>query len=290
MRVVGNPDLGDLLMPSLLKNVLIVGLCLIVTSCAQRKGPINFEQTYTPPELDRSFTNTVVLNQNFQDTWNQIISNLAKTYFVINNVEKDSRIMNVSFSVTEPQKYVDCGRSKRTVELRSGVTLEKEYEVTKSVTVPLAYPVLYGTPGSGFAAATTIANILWDYGVVEKKRWTALSGRSNIYLAPKGKNQTEVSVNTKFKFGVNDRRIAIVGEHIVAAPFTIGYTTNSPGKAEVPVLVYVDPQNVPEKYESRIIRDGANGAMFTPIYEFIEVRCISKFVVERDILDAAIIK
>jgi hypothetical protein len=275
-------------MPWFLKNGLLIALCVVITGCANRTGPTNFEHTYTPPKTGQQFTNTVILNQRFEDTWNQIISNLAKKYFVINNVEKKSRIMNVSFSIDEPQKFVDCGRSKRTVELRSGVTLEKEYEVTKSVTIPFVKPILLSLQNAELMGYRIIAGTVHDYHVEQKKRWTALSGRSNIYVAPKGENRTEVSVNTKFNFGVNDRKLATVGEHITVAPFTVSYTTNSPGKAEVPILVYVNPKKVPEKYQSKILETFFNiGAYLKPIYEPIEVHCVSKFVVERDILNAA---
>jgi len=272
----------------ILKNGILIILCGLVAGCAGRTGPTNFEQIYTPPKSDKIFSNTVILNQNFEETWNQIVSTLSSKYFVINNIEKNSRIMNVSFSVAEPQKYVDCGRNKITVQLRKGGTLEKEYEVTKSVTIPHVYPkltTLYYADLTGYPA---IVGTVADYGVVQRKRWTSVSGRSNIYVAPNGKNKTEISVNTKFEFGVNDRKIATVGENTLIAPFTVSYTTNSPGKTVVLVLKYVDPRNVPERFESRVIERFLNiGAKLKPIYEFVEVRCVSKFVVERDILDAA---
>lgn len=53
---------------------------------------------------------------------------LAKSFFVVNNIEKESRLINVSFSTETPEKYINCGRTTRTFKLGDEV-LTTSYDV-----------------------------------------------------------------------------------------------------------------------------------------------------------------
>jgi hypothetical protein len=45
--------------------------------------------------------------------WRRLVGRLADSPFVINAIEKESRVISLSFSTDHPERYVDCGRSKR---------------------------------------------------------------------------------------------------------------------------------------------------------------------------------
>src|SRR3546814_8710634 len=61
-----------------------------------------------------SLTNSRTVNAGFEETWDRLVRNLSSEFFVINNIEKASRIINVSFQTDAPERYVDCGVTHRT--------------------------------------------------------------------------------------------------------------------------------------------------------------------------------
>ena len=93
--------------------ISVIALVFLLTACAtlgtsgrQYRDPIGAEIA----------ANEAVVRLPFSDTWDLLIGQLAKSFFVINNVEKVSRIINVSFSTDKPEEYVDCGTSERTFQ------------------------------------------------------------------------------------------------------------------------------------------------------------------------------
>ncbi len=115
------------------------------------------------------------------DVWDKLVKNIAKSFFVINNIDKESRIINLSYSSNRPQDYVDCGRTKRTFS--EGKTNESyEYGVTDNLVTFKVAPT--SQPDLRFIQVGTII------------RNTSLDGRANVYVAPE-KAGTVVSVNAK---------------------------------------------------------------------------------------------
>lgn len=133
------------------------------------------------PPGSHSIDNEKLINSSFDDTWDRLIQNLAKDFFVINNVEKNSRILNVSISTTEPFKFIDCGVATRVFNAGGG---QKE-----TVVYPSAGPADYRVPTDTIYPAKV-------------QRRTELEGRVNIYVAPKG-TQTLVTVNSKYVLIIN---------------------------------------------------------------------------------------
>lgn len=100
---------------------------------------------------------------------------LGSSFFVINNIDKESGFINVSYS-GNPEKYVDCGiidsyvenvRGKRTYRF-PGSSAYKEYEIMEK--------------GQLFFA----------------KRKMDLEGRINIIVQEVSLDSTTVTVNTKY--------------------------------------------------------------------------------------------
>lgn len=108
-----------------------------------------------------------------------------------NNVEKASRIINVSFSSDAPEKYLDCGMSHRTFE--EGDTATKyDYATAEASTYLVA-----GKWGN-FDNLPSTASL---------RRTTTVEGRANIYVAPK-EDKTIVTVNVRYIFGVKVEGVA----------------------------------------------------------------------------------
>ncbi|MGY0626870.1 MAG: hypothetical protein ACW7DS_14280 [Paraglaciecola chathamensis] len=135
--------------------------------------------TYAPPK-ERSITKQIKINEEFDVVWDRLVRNLASDFFVINNIEKNSRIINVSFSSSAPTSYVDCGITTRHFSNARG---ENTY-----------------TYNPADSSKYTLTN---DQGALFNAiRTSKLDGRSNIYLAPSGTG-SQLTVNTKYVVDVN---------------------------------------------------------------------------------------
>ena len=116
--------------------------------------------------------------------WDELVRELSKSFYVINNIERESRIINVSFTSNSPSDYVDCGRTRRTYT-QGDKTETFDYAVAERTTFK-------------FAGNTQPHPSMFSYAVVT--RTPTLDGRSNIYVAPDPKNSgnTVVSINTRY--------------------------------------------------------------------------------------------
>jgi len=116
---------------------------------------------------------------------------LAKSFYVINNIDKESRIINVSFSSQKADDYVDCGRTQRTF---------KEGDVNESFNYAVAARSTFKV-----AAARQEHPAFSNYFLVTRE--PQLEGRANIYIAPSSSdpNRTTISVNTRYILTVKVR-------------------------------------------------------------------------------------
>ena len=165
--------------------VAVQFLCLTLFACLLSScvTPGTSGYQYREPIGPETVANEAVVKLPFSDTWDLLIGHLAKSFFVINNVEKVSRIINVSFSTDKPEEYVDCGTTERTFQYA------KE---SHTYTYPMAGSNSYKAAGK-WGAYQNLPTI----GYVNRK--TSLEGRINVYVAPKD-NDTIVTVNTRYIF------------------------------------------------------------------------------------------
>jgi hypothetical protein len=156
--------------------IFVIGLA----GCATQ-GKSDF--TYTKHEPKRT-TNEIQINQPYSQVWDKLVRDLSKSFYVINNIDKESRIINLSFSTQSPTDYVDCGETHRTYT--QGEKIDNyDYNVAES---------------SEFKVASkTQQHPSFSYYAIVKHN-TSLEGRANIYLAPleSDKTQTTVAVNSRY--------------------------------------------------------------------------------------------
>lgn len=176
---------------------LLFVLTISVTSCAT-PGTSGFQ--YRDPPGVESVANEVIVKLPFSDTWDLLIGQLAKSFFVINNVEKASRIINVSFSTDKPEHYIDCGTIERTFQYANE---------SRAHTEPVAGSYSFKNAGE-WGAFKHLPQITY----VDRK--TSLEGRINVYVAPKD-NDTVVTVNARYIFtvGISGRYEFINGYGVV---------------------------------------------------------------------------
>ena len=146
---------------------------------------------YTPPAIHSQVKTERLIPIDFSEFWDAYVAELSKTFFVINNIEKESRIINVSFNANTPGEYIDCGYSNRTSSHFSTGKKSFNYEVADS---------------SYYQAGVRGTNILWNVN-----RSTSLDGRINIFMAPES-DQTLLRVNALYVWSVNVSGITHLGE------------------------------------------------------------------------------
>lgn len=107
--------------------------------------------------------------------WNAAIPELGKQFFVINNLDKASGLVNVSYS-GDPERYIDCGRITSFVKNARG---ERTYDF----------------PG---ARAQQSYEVMNDVGLFFIDRKMSLEGRVNLVFEEVNPSQTRVTANTRY--------------------------------------------------------------------------------------------
>lgn len=195
----------------------LVLLIFLATGCATA-GTSAYSRV---PASPKTVENEILVTRSFEETWDQLVKGLARSFYVINNIEKASRIINVSFSTESPEKYIDCGKSRRTYE-RGNDRREYVYDVASSSSFMIA-------ASQGRFPVTHFVN-----------RGTSLEGRVNVYVAPR-ENNTVVSVNSRYIFTVRISGYSVVenayGTPVQNVPATpesrkLSFSTNEPNKAD----------------------------------------------------------
>lgn len=172
---------------------------LILMGCATSSA------TYNPPDVSGRIANSKQVDKPFDQLWDSLVRQLSSDFFVINNIDKSSRLINLSFSSSTPSKYIDCGRTIRKFSDARG---EQVFD--------------YATADSAkFQASTPQGTTL------NVTRGTRLEGRSNIYIAPHSAG-SEVSVNTKYVLQVTMSATDPLGRPAGTLTTPIDFSTKQP--------------------------------------------------------------
>jgi hypothetical protein len=151
-----------------LKNLIYVAV-LVLTACA---GQV----TYSPPSSPAIFINTKTVDKPRDDVWAALVPALGSRFFVINNLDKSSGLINVSYN-GDPEKYVDCGIITSVVKNATG---ERTYNFPGSK-AQQSYQMF--TPG-----------LL----LLSIHRRMDLDGRINLVLEATAPQKTTATVNTRY--------------------------------------------------------------------------------------------
>ncbi|MGB2741867.1 MAG: hypothetical protein WBC60_15075 [Cognaticolwellia sp.] len=182
----------------MLKQGIIIVACIGLVSCA--KSTLN----YTPPSNNK-ITNSIELSESFDNVWKKLVRKLSSDFFVINNIEKESNIINVSFSVNRPSDFVDCGISTREFSNARG---KNNYNYNPAD--PANYTM---TNGQG--------------EVFNVNRFSSLEGVANIYIADEG-NKTIVSVNARYIIKGGAKYFNVYNQPAGQSDWTFNLSTNQP--------------------------------------------------------------
>ena len=94
-------------------------MTILFSSCAVEKEKLTENiGKYVPPNIDdTNFKNSVITNKNFDETWTSVIDFVNNSFFRIENLEKDSGLLTLSFGSKEAEKFIDCGDFEYTLFL-----------------------------------------------------------------------------------------------------------------------------------------------------------------------------
>lgn len=144
---------------------------LLLSGCAGR-------QEYRPPNSLTPFNNSVEIDKSKDEIWKIIVPALGKNFFVINNLDKESGIINISYS-GDPEKYVDCGYIESYVKNARG---ERTYYF----------------PASKANQTYEIMDMNQSGGLFFIDRRMNLEGRMNLIVEEIEPSKTLVTANTKY--------------------------------------------------------------------------------------------
>lgn len=148
--------------------VIALSACLLA-ACA---GKVEYIRPVSNIELQ----NTKIIDKPRSQVWDFAVPELGKRFFTINNLDKSSGLINVSYS-GDPERYIDCGtitsyvqnaRGERTYSF-AGQKADQRYEVLR--------------PNSGLFFI---------------HRRMSLEGRVNLIFEEIGPSKTRVTANTRY--------------------------------------------------------------------------------------------
>ncbi len=143
---------------------------LLLTACA---GQVDYLR---PSSRASAGSNVKTIERPREAVWTSSVPELGKQYFVINNLDKSSGFINVSYS-GDPERYIDCGRITSYVKNARG---ERTYDFGGSK-AQQTYEIM--DPGSGLFFID---------------RRMTLEGRVNLIFEEVESNATRVTVNTRY--------------------------------------------------------------------------------------------
>ena len=148
--------------------------------------------------------NSVVVDKPRDAVWNAMVPALGKQFYVINNLDKSSGLVNVSYN-GNPERYVDCGILKSYVKNARG---ERTYEF----------------PGS----REFVEYEVMDNGTLTRvARRTSVEGRMNIIFEEVTPSQTRVTVNTRYVLTRTAQVVSATGQALPGGSDTISFNSGA---------------------------------------------------------------
>jgi len=187
---------------SLLPVSSLLALLLLLSGC------VSSDLKYVPPKA------AAVAAQNFKEVdrpkdeiWSALVAGLGSQFFVINNMDKASGFINVSYS-GDPEKYVDGGELYFKVENIRGL---REYRFPAS-----RENVQYEVFNSGILMGVS--------------RRLSLDGRMNVIVTESSSGRTRVTVNTRYVLTLNASGQNAMGQPMMPQTETISFNTGGEAK------------------------------------------------------------
>lgn len=125
--------------------------------------------------LAPSYGRTVSLAMPRDSAWRFVVGGLARSFFVVNNLDQASGLINVSYS-GDPERYINCGRMNSKVSNMAG---DRTYDFP-AAKAHMRFEVMQG--GSLYTIVRDLS----------------LEGRVNLLLEGSGQDSSRVTVNARY--------------------------------------------------------------------------------------------
>ncbi|MGE5457897.1 MAG: hypothetical protein ACM3RX_06045, partial [Methanococcaceae archaeon] len=165
-------------------------------------GCVSSNKIYNPPKDIIKIENSVNVNQPKEVVWTKLIQGVASNFFVINNMDKQSGFINISYS-GDPEKYVDGGDFTFTFENLRGKRT-------------------YNFPG---ARANSQYETMINGNLCTIIRQLDLDGRMNIIVNSIDSAKTKVTVNTKYILTLKNSGTTVTGQTLIPSQEVISFNT-----------------------------------------------------------------
>ena len=153
-----------------MRHMLLTIAVLSLTACAGKMDYVRPSSQVAPSSNVKSVERTR------DAVWAASIPELSKQFFVINNLDKSSGLMNISYT-GDPERYIDCGRITSFVKNANG---ERTYDF------------------AGAKAQQRYEVMLPSAGLFFLDRRMSVEGRVNLIFEESGANVTRVTANTRY--------------------------------------------------------------------------------------------
>jgi len=70
--------------------------------------------TYSAPKTAPNSSSTQTIQMPFDAAWSKLVEHVSESFFVIDNVSKESGLLTLSYGADRPSRFIDCGIMDRT--------------------------------------------------------------------------------------------------------------------------------------------------------------------------------
>jgi hypothetical protein len=158
-----------------LASFVVLGM---LSACAS----LDVSSDYKPPEHP-TVPSSITVNKPFDDAWNDFVRNLATSFFTVNTISKESRLINISLNQGGNNNFIDCGTVTYKINSKDWT-----FNPARNATFR----------EGGFRSETVVEHEV-----------TGRRGRMNIFVAPKG-SATVFEINTTYGIDMKQKGRAVV--------------------------------------------------------------------------------
>jgi hypothetical protein len=179
-----------------MKQLIFLGMIIFIQGCVTAPK-------YIPPDTNAKSEipkESIIINKSIDEVWDKLLKGITKSFFVINNIEKASGFINLSYTGSA-SNYVDCGYYTNNQKEKYYLTQHRE-------------KILSGT---------------YRINSIDSN----LQGRINILAQDIDANKTSVTVTTRYIVTISRYMFEIMwGGHIndnIVVTFDTGQVGSSKG-------------------------------------------------------------
>ena len=165
--------------------------------------------TYNAPLTVTQVRTFTIIDKPRAQAWDALVVELGKSFFVVNNMDRSSGFMNISYS-GDPQDYVECGFIEHSGKLANGQPAASRFPGNQS-------NVRY------VAVAPSGAAIGID-------RKMTLDGRVNVVVQEDGAERTRLNVTVRYAVTRSTQAMELAtGRQAPPRSETVSFNTNGQG-------------------------------------------------------------